>query len=85
MTEIERELLSALETLQSVHDRQVRSLRSELEKQQSAFTQTVNGLLKQLESLNERSEQQSATISSLSKQISSLSAGVATLRTKLKV
>lgn len=73
MTEIERELLRAVESLQSAHEQQLRSLQSELdamrERQQTQYESYLNAL----SGLRQMFEQSQSGERALSRQVQDLS------------
>lgn len=79
MTEIERELLRAVESLQSAHEQQLRSLQSELdamrERQQTQYESYLNAL----SGLRQMFEQSQSGERALSRQVQDLSEQVGSL------
>lgn len=79
MTEIERELLRAVESLQSAHEQQLRSLQSELdamrERQQTQYESYLNAL----SGLRQMFEQSQSGERALSRQVQDLSEQVSSL------
>ncbi|HBQ8193010.1 TPA: hypothetical protein L8T34_005408 [Klebsiella pneumoniae] len=72
MTEIERQLLAALENLQTLHAEQLRSFQSELEQRDKHYQSALDALQKRLATEAHEREVLAAQVRSLSSQVASL-------------
>jgi len=72
MTEIERQLLAALEDLQTLHAEQLRSFQSDLEQRDRHFQSVLDALQKRSETEAHEREVLATQVRSLSSQVSSL-------------
>lgn len=72
MTEIERQLLAALEDLQTLHAEQLRSFQNDLEQRDRHFQSVLDALQKRSETEAHEREVLATQVRSLSGQVSSL-------------
>jgi len=84
MTEIERELLRAFESLQSAHASQLKSLQSELETMRGTQQAQRESYMHALSALQQRFEQSQAGERALSQQLSSLAQQLDDLRRQVR-
>lgn len=83
MTEIEKALLDALESLQSEHERQLGSLHSELQRRDESWRSVVSALRDLFEKSQAENRALAQQVSSLSAQVSSLAQQVRSLSAAL--
>jgi len=72
MTEIERQLVAALESLQTLHAEQLRSFQNDLSQRDRHYQSVLDALQKRLETEAHEREVLATQVRSLSSQVSSL-------------